>query len=1158
MAKRPADSEDTSPHSKRQRLTDNRSSRASVEEISSAKQLQTLLAFTQDAGPDTRRSIHAFKVFLESIAYGKDANLQSSRRETLLQYLKLQPILQTGAEPSYALDLVKTWDFTSQSKNEPLFTAVTAVLALLLKSISHHIEFREYGNSICHLLLQNDRLPLFERGLSAQKSKDQMICSCLRLLTEVVSFDGGSSAKRVFRSRDTTFKRLDTFLHLRQDVSLAASSSRRKPCIRDTALRYLFANLRLQDHGAKIEILGNGRILRFVFQEIKDDPPAVIYEVLNAIKHDILRDEKIPRRIKCRLFTDQVLGSIATLYGHRRQNDPLQEGSSQERKSIPDLAHAFLLSICTMPEYGVLIGENRRHSVFEGEKEEAPGILDLQGSDVSHRQPTKPKAIKSWVLASFLQTLRPYADDMQRDLILKTFQAAPELLSDYFHKKKSFPFDPKLSATWVGYAAFLLSTIDLPIEQRLLASENNTLVPPSASDIIESILPLPLTPKVISRCLSQNHALIRFFAIKILNAAFEKFARVLENFRAIQKTADDYHAKLWHSTTISLVHDFSQRCPDMSSIITVFRSCTAENTVLREASARLLSLYYQNLPQTALEQKFDASLALSSEFDDMLSGTHPQDKAGLKPLVVQHLINVARCSPDIRWWQRSDESGELSLFGSTLRLAATLDEDTSRHSFKALLQSAFTEGLSLQSGQEKQLPTMLLTSIAETQEWQPTDALFGFLDDCFARLSKKAVKYYQALLQHVATIHQQIEYNSAYWGGELLMVVIEQWPFVHGSATPLGLENISRWLSRFLIVLKHNGGDDRLLGRIRDQVKSITINKKCSRLLQESAEIYFSNNLRSERGQAGIQTSSPQPPAARVTSITMNKDAEIVSWKPPAPPAVEDEDHPGLGKWKQLDIEEAVVEGAIGELMLCLCSTYGQIRKQASMELRTWSRKLQASQYREKETLHLLTGEVMETANGLTADEALPYFAGEAAAEFCLVLSDPLHNLYAKVNKFLNKAPTWNLKRMPSYWVDQVLMQLPTNDDAHYKEIGWLLDLLIRGLRTDADVEMYRRCHILERLLALVASPRLQPSQQEKILALLFRYNHVGGGTTLITRYSLLGWTRCMTASGVLTGSRAVAVQRLVQDCIASCEKKRVDDWSGGRIIDKLDGEEAT
>lgn len=39
---------------------------------------------------------------------------------------------------------------------------------------------------------------------------------------------------------------------------------------------------------------------------------------------------------------------------------------------------------------------------------------------------------------------------------------------------------------------------------------------------------------------------------------------------------------------------------------------------------------------------------------------------------------------------------------------------------------------------------------------------------------------------------------------------------------------------------------------------------------------------------------------------------------------------------------------------------------------------------------------------------------------------------------------------MPSYWVDQILMHLPTNDDAHYKEIGWLLDLLIEGLRTEA------------------------------------------------------------------------------------------------------------
>ncbi|KAL9060857.1 MAG: hypothetical protein Q9206_000832 [Seirophora lacunosa] len=1049
MAKRLAEFGITGSQSKRQRVTDDRSSKTNVEEISSAKQLQTLLAFNQDAGPDTKRSIHTFKVFLESIAYGQDASLQASRREMLHEYLKVQPKLQTGVESSFDLDLVKTWDFTSQLKNEALFTAVTGVLALLLKSISHHIEFREYGKSICHLLLDSGRLSLFEKGLSAQKSKDQLICSCLRLLTEIVSFDGGSSAKRVYRARDTTFKRLDTFLNLRQDTSIAVSSLRRKPSIRNTALRYLFANLRLQDHGAKIEVLGNGRILRSVFQNIKDDPPLIIYEILNAIRNDILKDEKIPRRIKCRLFTDQVLGSIATLYGYLNGNDSVQgEESSQERKSIPDLAHAFLFSVCTTPEYGILIGDNRQHRGADGEGDEAPTVPNWEGPVTSERQPTKPKSIRNRVLASFLQTLRPYADDKQRDLISSIFQAAPELVSDFFRMKKSFSFDPKLTATWAGYAAFLMSTINLPVEQRALVSENHSLVPPSVSDIIESILPLPLTPKVVSRCLSQNHVLIRFFAIKILGAAFEKFARVLENLRAVQTTADEYHSELWCSAMSSLVGNFSQRCPDMSSVITAFRSCTAEENVLQEASARLLSLYYHHLPQTALEQKFDVSFALASEFDDMLSGAHTQENGGLKALVVEHLISIARCSPDMRWWQRSEENEQLSLFGSALRLCATLGGDYPRHSFEALLQSAVTEGLSLQSGPENQLLAMLLRSIVKTQEWHPSDALFSFLDGCFSRLSKKAVKYYQELLQQIAFIHQHTENSSAYWGSELLMVVIEQWPFVQGAATPLDLENISRWLLRFLTVLKHNGGDDGLLGRVRDQVKSITANEKCSNLFSESAEISLGNSYSSERTQAEIP-SSPLP-TARVTGIAKKQDAEMVAWRPPGPPAVEDEDHPGLGKWKQLDIEEAVVEGAIGDLMLCLCSKYGQIRKQALMELRIWMRKLQTSQYSEREALHLLTGEVLETGNSLKADEALPYFAGEAAAEFCLVLSDPLHGLYSKVNKFLNKAPTWNSKQMASYWVDQVLMHLPTNDEAHYKEVGWLLELLIRGLRTDA------------------------------------------------------------------------------------------------------------
>lgn len=76
------------------------------------------------------------------------------------------------------------------------------------------------------------------------------------------------------------------------------------------------------------------------------------------------------------------------------------------------------------------------------------------------------------------------------------------------------------------------------------------------------------------------------------------------------------------------------------------------------------------------------------------------------------------------------------------------------------------------------------------------------------------------------------------------------------------------------------------------------------------------------------------------------------------------------------------------------------------------------------------------------------------AAESCMVLSDPLHFLYSKVNKFLNKGPVWKVEKLPSYWVDGILMRLPTMDDVYYKEMEWLLNVLIEGLRTSVVSNM--------------------------------------------------------------------------------------------------------
>ncbi len=97
-------------------------------------------------------------------------------------------------------------------------------------------------------------------------------------------------------------------------------------------------------------------------------------------------------------------------------------------------------------------------------------------------------------------------------------------------------------------------------------------------------------------------------------------------------------------------------------------------------------------------------------------------------------------------------------------------------------------------------------------------------------------------------------------------------------------------------------------------------------------------------------------------------------------------------------------------------------------------------------------------------------------------------------------------------------------------------------------MELYRRSHILERLLCLLGSPSLPPRQQEMVIALLYRYSYAGGSTTLITRCSLLSWIPCYLASGHISEEQTTALGRLVERCKADCDGERVYEWSSGKL----------
>lgn len=101
--------------------------------------------------------------------------------------------------------------------------------------------------------------------------------------------------------------------------------------------------------------------------------------------------------------------------------------------------------------------------------------------------------------------------------------------------------------------------------------------------------------------------------------------------------------------------------------------------------------------------------------------------------------------------------------------------------------------------------------------------------------------------------------------------------------------------------------------------------------------------------------------------------------------------------------------------------------------------------------MYILSGELCETVNQYTdLKTPVPWIVGECAASCLSVLINPLHKVYGKVNKFLQKAPAWEPGKLPSYWIDKILLHEPEVDNGRFDELNWFLDLLVKGLRSGA------------------------------------------------------------------------------------------------------------
>jgi len=1040
---------------------------------------------------------------------------------------------------------MQIWSHASQSNNDNLMSAVPVVLALLLQLLSRSLDTVPYGIGICRTLLQKRQLELISRNLSADKGKSFIISPTLRLLREAISFDGGVVAKPLFRARAYTLKFLARnmgIVHLGDEPE-----DMKRPSTRSTAILFFLSALKFLHPEAKKELISQRDVVAALTRDIKQDPPYLVRDVLSKLRECVLMDDKIPREAKGSLLHASTLIRISALYQVR------QTAEDGDSPSLADTAHDFLMTACTAPSRGVL----RQDSGYYPRDVDLDAVMPTQDLEelglesIAWVNKYKDKVpVRNFGLANFLEHLRPWASVQQSDLVTAIFRVAPELVAHYFLEHNSFTFEPKLTATWIGYAAFLYKTIDLPVPKYFGQSSGFPQLPPPTSVVIENILPLPLNQKVLVRCLSNKSNMVSFFAARLLVIAIEKLSV------AVKMHQDPSHPNgvLWGEAARRLVDEFCQRSPGIKDMINSYRSVSGDDLLHREAASRLLRLCYEVLPQVALMAKFDVSPFLETALNRLSKNEFDDGRdfaVSLKEL--ENLLAIAGYSPGMRWFAASEA---LSLVPFTMLLKVCVDAPTgvSLGGMRQVLNSVAIEQQLVPAQRSHPVLLPLLETLQQLEDSPSSGhvtSLWAFLDNCLTRCASAPVKY-------IELMNDLLPETRDAFASPLVATLLEQIPFAIKAANKDVLSALGIFLPKYLGLLVTAGESKPLLEAIYLKMAELfresgnkLAHKRIPKDMGFKHNTWFPNGNDGSKAGKGRSTDGQEQP-----SEPEMMDDELKSCLE-TPDALE-VDNSALAKWVSKTADELVEESYAANLMKLLVSEHGSIRKEALVNILKAAARIRESEYEEREQIWLLLSEFAETARSGDIDVGpLPSTIVAFACHALATLRDPLSSLYPKVNEFLIRGPVWRLDRLPL--LDEILLEDPVSEDSYYAQVNWLLGYLCDGLRTPQDLELFHKRRakgpVLERILALIGNPYMRAPLRTQVLRLLYRATCIqGGSTTLTTRFGVVNWLEAQEKASLAGNDRSkgadmAGLYRGLKERIwRTCDRERVKGWSKGGI----------
>lgn len=261
-------------------------------------------------------------------------------------------------------------------------------------------------------------------------------------------------------------------------------------------------------------------------------------------------------------------------------------------------------------------------------------------------------------------------------------------------------------------------------------------------------------------------------------------------------------------------------------------------------------------------------------------------------------------------------------FTSILKfLVQGIDEESSQE-----IRNLLREVLTVYTHNLHTAPASFTALVSSLKASEPEDLhrQLVFLDNCLSRGEKKPVHY----VDLVEALHEG-SYGSV---SPLVAIITEQWPFVIKNGDAATEAAVGAWIARLLGHFKQAGEHTKALKSARDKLCEAASDKQTRHLLKKSLKV--------EVQHEGSEDEEPTSKTPTVASSRTHK-VDLNAMFGPLP--TESETRNELRKWEKEELEVAVEQGSIAELMLCLCSEHEEVRRQAYSNLTRFMGKLKVS-----------------------------------------------------------------------------------------------------------------------------------------------------------------------------------------------------------------------